>query len=523
MIRIRQIKLPIEGNNIKEKVAQKLKIKEKDIIEYKINKKSLDARADLIYVYEIDAKIKNENQILKKHLKDVSKIKDETYKFPNTGNQDLKHQIIIVGLGPAGLFAGYMLAKKGYRPLIIERGEDIKNRVKTVEKFWKEGILNPNSNVQFGAGGAGTFSDGKLNTTSKDKHFRNKEILKTFVKHGAPKEILYINKPHIGTDILRNVIQNMIDEIIKMKGEIRYNTCLTDINIKNSKLTSIKINDETIPCENLILALGHSSRDTFEMLLKKGLNITSKPFAIGIRLQHTQKLINKSQYKKENPFLPPASYKLTYQTSKKRGVYSFCMCPGGYVVNASSEKNMLAINGMSNYKRDTENANSAIIVTISKEDFGNEPLDGIKFQRKLEKKAYEIGKGKIPTQLFKDFINNKSSNNLGNIKPIFKGKYELTNIRDILPEYITESLIEAIKYFDTKIKGFAQDDTLLSAIESRTSSPIKIIRDENYTSNIKGIYPCGEGAGYAGGIMTSANDGIKVAEQIIKTYKPKNY
>ena len=416
-----------------------------------------------------------------------------------------------------------MLAKKGYRPLIIERGEDIKNRVKTVEKFWKEGILNPNSNVQFGAGGAGTFSDGKLNTTSKDKHFRNKEILKTFVKHGAPKEILYINKPHIGTDILRNVIQNMIDEIIKMKGEIRYNTCLTDINIKNNKLTSIKINDETIPCENLILALGHSSRDTFEMLLKKGLNITSKPFAIGIRLQHTQKLINKSQYKKENPLLPPASYKLTYQTSKKRGVYSFCMCPGGYVVNASSEKNMLAINGMSNYKRDTENANSAIIVTISKEDFGNEPLDGIKFQRKLEKKAYEIGKGKIPTQLFKDFINNKSSTNLGNIKPIFKGKYELTNIRDILPEYITESLIEAIKYFDTKIKGFAQDDTLLSAIESRTSSPIKIIRDENYTSNIKGIYPCGEGAGYAGGIMTSANDGIKVAEQIIKTYKPKNY
>ena len=259
------------------------------------------------------------------------------------------------------------------------------------------------------------------------------------------------------------------------------------------------------------------------MLLKKGLNITSKPFAIGIRLQHTQKLINKSQYKKENPLLPPASYKLTYQTSKKRGVYSFCMCPGGYVVNASSEKNMLAINGMSNYKRDTENANSAIIVTISKEDFGNEPLDGIKFQRKLEKKAYEIGKGKIPTQLFKDFINNKSSSNLGNIKPIFKGKYELTNIRDILPEYITESLIEAIKYFDTKIKGFAQDDTLLSAIESRTSSPIKIIRDENYTSNIKGIYPCGEGAGYAGGIMTSANDGIKVAEQIIKTYKPKNY
>lgn len=522
MLRIRQIKLSINHNenDLKLKLTKKLKIKENDIINFKINKKSIDARDknNLMYVYEIDAKIKNENHILKKHLADILKTPNETYKIPNKGNLKLNHQIIIVGSGPAGLFAGYMLAKSGYKPLIIERGEDIENRVKTVEKFWKTGVLNPNSNVQFGAGGAGTFSDGKLNTLTKDKFFRGKEVLKTFVKHGAPEDILYLNKPHIGTDLLRNVIKNMINEIIKMGGNIKYQTCLTNINIKEDKLISIEINSkEIIPCENLILALGHSSRDTFEMLLNNGLNIIPKPFAVGIRIQHPQSLINKSQYG-NNKSLPPASYKLTYQTTKKRGVYSFCMCPGGYVVNASSEPNKLAINGMSNHSRNSENANSAIIVTISPDDFGSNPLDGITFQRKLEQKAYEIGKGNIPVQLFKDFTENKQSKNFKTIKPIFKGNYELTNLREIFPEYISEALIEGIKNFDRKIKGFASDDAILSAAESRTSSPIKIPRDETFTSNIKGIYPCGEGAGYAGGIMTSAIDGIKVAENIIKTY-----
>lgn len=522
MLRIRQIKLPINHNehDLKNKITRKLNIKEKDIIDFQLNKQSIDARdkTNLMYVYEIDVNIKNEEKILKKHLKDVLKTPDETYHLPKSGSLTLNHRIIIVGSGPAGLFAGYMLAKARYKPLIIERGEDIDSRVKTVEKFWETGILNPNSNVQFGAGGAGTFSDGKLNTGNKDN--RVKEVFRTFVKHGAPKDILYLNKPHIGTDLLRDVIKNMINEIINMGGNIKYNTCLTNIITKDNKLTNIEINNqEIISCENLILALGHSSRDTFEMLLNKGVKISPKPFAVGIRIQHSQNLINQSRYG-HNLALPPASYKLTYQTFQKRGVYSFCMCPGGYVVNASSEKNMLAINGMSNYKRDSENANSAIIVTISPDDYGHNPLDGINFQRKLEKKAYEIGNGKIPTQLFKDFVKNKPSKEFNSVNPIFKGKYELTNIRDIFPPYIVEALTEGIKHFDKTIKGFADGDAILSAVESRTSSPIKIERDENFVSNIKGIYPCGEGAGYSGGITTSAIDGIKIAETIIKTYKP---
>ena len=525
MLRIRQIKLPINHSerDLKNKIAQKLKIQTKDIIKYKLNKKSVDARDknNIMYVYEIDVSVKNEKYILNKHLKDVIITPDETYHLPKHGAKTLNHQIIIVGSGPAGLFAGYILSKAGYKPLIIERGEDMDSRVKTVEKFWQTGNLNLNSNVQFGAGGAGTFSDGKLNTTVKDKYNRNKEVLRTFVKHGAPEEILYLNKPHIGTDLLKNVIKNMIEEIKNMGGDIKYQTCLTNIIVKNNTLTAIEINNQDIiPCENLILALGHSSRDTFEMLLKQGLNIIPKPFAIGIRIQHPQFLINLNQYGASHLYMPPASYKLTYQTSNKRGVYSFCMCPGGYVVNASSENNMLAINGMSNHARDSKNANSAIIVTISPDDFGNNPLDGIKFQRMLEKKAYESGSGNIPVQLFKDFIQNKPSKNFNSINPIFKGNYKLTNLRDIFPEYISEALIEGIQNFDKKIKGFAHDDAILAAVESRTSSPIKMPRDENYISNIKGIYPCGEGAGYAGGITTSAIDGIKVAEAIIKEYNP---
>ena len=525
MLRIRQIKLPITytQKDLKIKIAQKLKIKENEIINFQINKLSLDARdkTNLTYVFEIDANIKNEKHILQKKIKNVIKTPNENYQLPPHGKEKLKNQIIIVGAGPAGLFSAYMLAKAGFKPLIIERGENIENRIKTVEKFWKTGILNPNSNVQFGAGGAGTFSDGKLNTTAKDKMNRNKEVLKIFTQNGAPKEIMYINKPHIGTDLLRNVIQNLINEIIKMGGQIKYQTCLTNINIENNKLISIEINhNKIINCNNLILAIGHSSRDTFEMLLKNKLNITSKPFAIGIRIQHTQKMIDKAQYGNANLNLQPASYKLTYQTKEKRGVYSFCMCPGGFVVNASSNQNMLAINGMSNYKRDTKNANSAIIVTINQNDFGSNPLDGLKFQKEIETKAYQIGKGKIPVQLFKDFTLNQKSENFKTISPIFKGNFIFANIRDIFPEYINQALIKGIQNFETKIKGFAKEDAIIAAPETRTSSPVKIIRNENFTSNIKGIYPCGEGAGYAGGIMTSAIDGIKVAEQIIKTFFP---
>ncbi|MBR2707863.1 MAG: FAD-dependent oxidoreductase [Bacilli bacterium] len=520
MIRIRQIKLPINHNekDLINKICKKIKIKKEDIKKIKINKKSIDARKEINYIYEVDIETNKEKEILKRKIKDTLKTPNEKYKFNITGEKQLKQKPIIIGAGPAGLFCAYFLAKYGYKPIIIERGEEIDKRVKTVEKFWKENILNPNSNVQFGEGGAGTFSDGKLNTTSKD--IRIKEILKIFVENKAPEEIMYIKNPHIGTDILRNVIKNIRNEIIKYGGKFIFNTTLTDIIINKNKITQIKINDKIIDAENLILALGHSSRDTFKMLVKNKIDIKSKPFAIGVRVQHKQKLIDKNQYGKEYKNLPKANYKLTYKTSEGRGVYSFCMCPGGFVVNSSSEKGKIVINGMSNYKRDEENANSAIIVTINEKDFGKNPLDGMKFQENLEKITYKEGQGNIPVQLYKDFKQNKISKNFGNINPVIKGNYTFANLNNIFPKYITKSLIEAIENFNDKIKGFSDDDTILAAIESRTSSPIKIIRDENLESNIKGIYPCGEGAGYAGGIITSAIDGIKVAETIAKKYKP---
>lgn len=519
MIRIRQIKLPIDHDkkDLINKIYKKLNIKKEDIKNIKINKKSIDARKEINYIYEVDIETNKEKQILNKKIKNTLKTPNEKYTFVIKGEKKLKEKPIIIGAGPAGLFCAYFLAKNGYNPIIIERGEEIDKRVKTVEKFWKENILNPNSNVQFGEGGAGTFSDGKLNTTSKD--IRIKEILKIFVENGAPEEILYIKNPHIGTDILREVIKNIRNKIIKYGGKFIFNTVLEDIIIKDNKLIKIKINNEIINAENIVLAIGHSSRDTFKMLLNK-INIIPKPFAIGVRVQHKQKLIDINQYGKEYKKLPRASYKLTYKSTEGRGVYSFCMCPGGFVVNSSSEKEKLVINGMSNYKRNEENANSAIIVTVNEKDFGNNPLDGVHFQEKLEQITYKEGNGNIPIQLYKDFKENKISNNFGKIKPVIKGNYEFANLNKILPKYITKSLIEGIENFNKKIKGFSDDDTILAAIESRTSSPIKMIRDENLESNIKGIYPCGEGAGYAGGIITSAIDGIKVAESIAKKYKP---
>lgn len=518
MIRIRQIKMDINHNekDLKNKISKILKVNPNEIENIKINKKSIDARKEIKYVYEVDIKINNEEKYLNK---DIIKTPDERYIFKITGNKKMKKRPIIIGSGPSGLFASYLLSLHGYKPVIIERGEDIDSRVKTVEKFWKENILNPNSNVQFGEGGAGTFSDGKLTTSVKDKENRQKFILKTFVKFGSPKEILYIKNPHIGTDLLRNIIKNMRNEIIKNGGTFKFNTTLKDIAVEKGKICKIITDKGEIETDILILALGHSSRDTFEMLLKRKINIKPKPFAVGIRIQHPQKLINKNQYKKEYKNLPNASYKLTYKSSNSRGVYSFCMCPGGFVVNSSSEKQAIVINGMSNHKRDEENANSAIVVTVSPSDFGQKPLDGIKYQKDLEKITYKEGKGKIPVQLFKDFLNNKKTKTFGKIKPIFKGEYNFSNLNNIFPRYITDSLKEAIIHFDKKIKGFADDDAILAAIESRTSSPIKIERDENLETNIKGIYPIGEGAGYAGGIVTSAIDGIKVAEIIAQKYK----
>lgn len=527
MINVKQVKVEVSKEaELKEKIAKKLHIKSSELLFYTILRRSIDARdkEKIYFVYEVNVELPNEANFLKKNTHpDISLAVNQTYQVPGKGSKILNHHPIIVGSGPAGLFAGYILASVGYSPIIIERGEQVEKRIKSVETFWKEGFLNPNSNVQFGEGGAGTFSDGKLNTLVKDQFCRGKKVLETFVKFGAPEEILYSDKPHIGTDKLITVIQNMRNEIIKLGGSFHYGHCLTDLEIKNNKLISIEINhQEKIMCDTLILAIGHSARDTFECLFKKHLDITPKPFAIGIRVQHPQKMIDVSQYgEKYKDKLTKASYKLTYKASNGRGVYSFCMCPGGFVVNASSEPNHLSINGMSNYNRDEENANSAIVVTVTPKDFGENPLDGMYYQRALEEKAYQYGSGLIPIQLLSDFISNQKTTEIKNIHPVMKGKTCFSNLNDILPIEIIDSLKEAFPYFGKKIKGFNHDDTILAALESRTSSPVRINRNVDFEANIQGIYPCGEGAGYAGGITSAAIDGIKVAEAIIKNINQK--
>ena len=520
MIRVRQVKVLIEEDNLLEKVAKKLRVNISDIVDYKIVKKSIDARDknNIYYVYEVDLELVNQKKV--KIGGDVLITPKEEYSYSITGEEKLNNRIVIVGAGPAGLMCAYMLSEAGYSPLIIEQGEKVEDRVKTVEEFFSSNKLNTLSNIQFGEGGAGTFSDGKLNTLVKDKRHIGRKVFEIFVENGAPEEIMYINKPHIGTDVLRKVIVNIRKKIISMGGEFRYNTKLTDINIDNNKINSIVVNNkDIISCDVLVLAIGHSSRDTFKLLYDKGILMKNKNFAVGLRIIHPQDMINKNQYGDKYKLLPPADYKLTYTSSNGRGVYSFCMCPGGYVVNASSEEKRLVVNGMSNYKRDGENANSALVVTVSSKDYGEGVLDGVEFQRKLEEKAYSIGNGVIPIQLYGDYKNNKISTKLGSITPSVMGKYSFGNLNDIFSEDINTSLVEGIEYFSTKVKNYNRDDSILLGVESRTSSPVIIIRDENFISSVSGIYPCGEGAGYAGGITTASIDGIKVFESIIKKYK----
>ena len=526
MIRVRQVRVPLEERQLLlNKISKLLKVKEETILSYKIVKESGDARKkdNILLIYEVDVELNCEDEVLRKNKsQDIFITPNEEYNFLVTGNKKLNYRPVIVGSGPAGLLCAYFLAEHGYKPIIVERGECVEERVRTIEEFWQTGKLNKNSNVQFGEGGAGTFSDGKLNTLVKDLFFRGKKVFEIFVECGAPSEILYLNKPHIGTDILRNVIKNLREKIISFGGEFKYNCCLTDLIIKDTKIEGIIVNNkEEIKTNLLVLAIGHSARDTFEMLLHSGICMESKPFAVGVRIEHPQKMINKSQYGMEfHPYLKQASYKLTYKAENGRGIYSFCMCPGGYVVNASSEENRLVVNGMSNYQRESQNANSAIVVTVSSKDFGNNPLDGIEFQRKLEENAYTEGRGNIPIQLYKDFKDNKSSTAFGNFDSITNGRTSFANLNNVFPEFISESIKEAIPEFGKKIKGFDREDAILLGVESRTSSPMKIPRDDNFFCNIEGIIPCGEGAGYAGGITTSAIDGVKVAESIAKMYVP---
>lgn len=525
MIRISQLKLPITHteSELKKKIAKTLRCGEKSF-SYEIIRQSLDARhkEDKKFVYTIEVSIENEKKILQKvHNNNIMSTIKKEYVFPKAGNRELSHRPVIVGSGPAGIFCAWYLARAGYRPLVLERGEEAEKRRETVDRFWKNGVLDPESNVQFGEGGAGTFSDGKLNTLVKDSFGRNREVLKRFVEAGADPEILYQHKPHLGTDVLVDIVQTLRRQIEEMGGSFRFRSKVTDLKIENGRLTGVEIDHkELLPAEICVLAIGHSARDTFFMLKDRGLTMEPKAFAVGLRVEHPQTLINEDLYgEKENRILGAASYKVTHTCRNGRGVYSFCMCPGGYVVNASSEEGQLAVNGMSYQARDGKNANSAVIVTVTPEDFPQEgPLGGIAFQRELEKKAWQLGQGKVPVQLFGDYCGHKPSQSLGEVTPCICGEYVLSDVRSILPKEIGDSIEEGIHAFGKKLPGFDREDALLSGIESRTSSPVRLVRDREGLSNISGVYPCGEGAGYAGGITSAAMDGIKTAECIASAY-----
>lgn len=527
MIKITQLKLPLKHTkeDLEKKVCKLLQIPPSSLQSIEILKRSLDARkTPLMYSYQLGVFADREEKIVKQvRSKDVVLENPVSYRFPETGEEALRHPPVIIGAGPAGLFCTYLLAKAGFHPILLERGEAVEKRQKKVAHFWETGELDTQSNVQFGEGGAGTFSDGKLNTLVKDSHGRSRFVLKTFVKFGAEDDILYESKPHIGTDLLVDVVRNMRNEIKMLGGEIRFQSQVTDFRIEEGRLTALEVNHQQwIETDTAILAIGHSARDTFELLFKRQIPMRAKAFAVGVRMEHPQQMINENQYGKNYPdVLPAAAYKLTRKVAGERGVYSFCMCPGGYVVNASSEAGMTAVNGMSYHARGGENANSAMIISVHPEDFeGDGPLAGVEFQRRLERAAYREGRGKIPVQLFGDFCKNTVSTKLGNVRPNTKGQWTFGNVRSIFPDKLADGLEEGIKGCERLIPGFAREDALLLGVESRTSSPVRIERNEAFESEISGIYPCGEGAGYAGGIMSAAMDGIKVAEAIAMKFKP---
>lgn len=524
MIRISAISVP-EGSDIehlKSKASHMLGLHPSELKDFRIIKRSKDARKrnNILDVYTVIVGAKDEDALLKKYgNRNISSYQEERYVFPTAGKGEKKFRPVISGFGPAGIFAALILSHEGYRPLVIEKGKSIGERTEDVEAFFEKGVLDPSSNVQFGEGGAGAFSDGKLSTGVKDREGRKRFILDTFVRHGADSSILTDSHPHIGTDRLREIIPSIRREIESLGGEIRFRHALSDIEISDGSLSGIIIKGEggtsvRQDCDCLFLCIGHSARETFSMLYDQGISMETKAFAVGVRAEHKRALIDKG-LKQEK-----ASYKLTYHCADGRGVYSFCMCPGGYVINASSEEGHLTVNGMSFSARDGENSNAAIVCTISPEDyiaFGNDALAGVRFQRDLEERAYRECGGAIPYQRYDDFSKNRSGSSYGNVRPGTKGRFAMGNIRNILPSYITDDIIEAMPAFGRRIPGFDSGDTLFAGIEARTSSPVRILRGEDMQSvNVRGIYPAGEGAGYAGGIMSAAIDGIKAAESYIK-------
>lgn len=534
MIRITQIKLDFRHSEkqLINLLAKILKVSSSQIKEYNIFRRSIDARRSsaIFFIYTVDVLVENETQLLKKHQNNnrISLTPDCTYRHVSVPSDKSHLQPVIIGTGPAGLFAGLILAQLNLRPILIERGKPVENRLKDVYAFWKTGQLQSESNVQFGEGGAGTFSDGKLTTQIKDKNNRCRKVLTEFVKAGAPQEILSQSKPHIGTDILVGVVRSIRNTIISHGGQFKFNTKLEQLNINGDKLVSAKLSTgEEIPAEHLVLAIGHSARDTFQMLNDTGVKIIPKPFSIGVRIEHPQEMIDKQQFGAfaGDPRLPKADYKLVHHCANGRSVYTFCMCPGGEVIASSSELETVVTNGMSRYSRNKPNANSALLVNVNTEDFPSDhPLAGIEFQRIWERKAFRLAGSNYnaPAQTVGDFLDGIPTRDFGHIKPSYTPAVTPTDIALCLPDYVTSSLREAIVHLDKKLSGFADPAAVLTAIESRSSSPVRILRDENCRSiSIKGVYPAGEGAGYAGGIVSAAVDGIKVAESIAANLSKK--
>jgi len=526
MLLLHNIKLPLDHPKRELEVAilNKLGIQSSELLGYSVNKRSYDARRKdhIKLVYSLIVEVKQEKEILLRTRKDnaISLAPDTNYKFVTTAPDNLSQSPMVIGTGPCGLFSGLVLAEMGFNPIIIERGKRVRERTVDTFDFWRQRKLNPESNVQFGEGGAGTFSDGKLHTQIKDKNHLGRKVLTEFVEAGAPKEILSISKPHIGTLKLVKIVENMRNTIQDLGGKFLFQSRVDDLIVEDGQLRGVVLaSGENLYSDYVILAIGHSARDTFQMLYKRGVKIEAKPFSMGLRIEHPQPMIDKCRFGENagNPILGAADYKLTYHNSNGRSVYSFCMCPGGTVLAASSEYGSIVTNGMSQYSRNAGNANSAIVVEVFPKDYPEGPLAGIDYQRKWEQRAFELGGGNYdaPGQLVGDFLAGRPSTEFGSVLPSYKPGVHLGDLSTSLPDYIIEGIREALPVFEKQIQGFVMADAILTGVETRTSSPIRIVRDKNFQSvNIIGLYPAGEGSGYAGGILSSAVDGIKVAETV---------
>ncbi len=538
MLRLTDIQLPLHNTQayLKNAILKLLKIDSDDLLNFDIFKRSYDARKKtaIVLIYTVDVTVQDDDALLHR-VKDiqgqakVGKTPDTSYKFVGQANKVDFPRPVVIGFGPCGLFAALILAQMGYRPIVLERGKAVRERTKDTWGLWRKRALQPESNVQFGEGGAGTFSDGKLYSQIKDPKHYGRKVLTEFVKSGAPEEIMYVSKPHIGTFRLVKMIEEMRGNIIELGGEIRFQQKVTDFDIKDGQICGLIINDhEKLVTDHVVLAVGHSARDTFQLIYDKGIYVEAKPFSVGFRIEHPQSIIDKARFGPNagNKILGAADYKLVHHAKNDRSVYSFCMCPGGTVVAATSEPGRVVTNGMSQYSRNERNANSAIVVGISPEiDYPGHPLAGIDFQRKLESKAFEVGGGtyNAPGQLIGDFLVNRASTELGEVVPSYKPGITLCNLADVLPAFAIDAIREAIPEFDKQIKGFSLKDAILTGVETRTSSPIRIKRkdDDLQSINTQGIYPAGEGAGYAGGILSAAIDGIKVAEAVALSINKK--